>query len=76
MGQGRKYLDEIEYERMLRLQEWGEQGYMEDLDSQMGALELSDRQTSIGCVWLLLYWMCTSRIFFDALLDWTESSSK
>jgi len=50
MGQGRAYPDEREYERMLRLQEWGEQGYMEDLDSQMGALELSDRQTSIGCV--------------------------
>ena len=44
MGQGRKYPDEGEYERMLRLQEWGEQGYMEDLDSQMGDLDLSDNR--------------------------------
>ena len=44
MGQGRNFPDEREYERMLRLQEWGEQGYMEDLDSQMGALDLSDKR--------------------------------
>ena len=35
---------EREYEHMLGLQEWDEQGYMEDLDSQMGALVLSDKR--------------------------------